>query len=144
MVDPLQPPSPSYTRLGTSPRSPHPGFNGHYLRLVEGAGYVGEGRFANGLADPSPTPSLTKSTRATVTAYTLRVARMLLKVSLGAVAAVVGILFLNAGFVPGFAALDSQVQILAYAIVFGASQQVVTRLAGQQGERLLKSASAEN
>jgi hypothetical protein len=87
--------------------------------------------------------SLTRSSRATVTSYTLRVARMLLKVTLGAVTAIVGITFLRAGFVPGFSELKSQGEIIGYALVFGASQQLVTRIADQHGERVLKGASAD-
>ena len=88
--------------------------------------------------------SLTRSSRATVSAYTLRVARMALKVALGAATAVLGLLFLQAGFAPGFDGLDSQAEVLGYAVVFGATQQLLTRLADQQAETVLKGASSED
>lgn len=88
--------------------------------------------------------SLTRSTRATVTSYTLRVARMLLKVTLGAVAAIVGLMFLRAGFAPGFSELKTQQEVLGYAFLFGTSQQLVTRIADQHGERVLKGASNDS
>lgn len=88
-------------------------------------------------------PSVTSSSRATVTTYTLRVSRMLLKIGLGPVAAIVGLLFLRAGVVPGFDVLDRQGEILGYAVVFGVSQQLITRIADRHAERVLKSASSE-
>lgn len=87
------------------------------------------------------TNSLTRSTRATVPAYTLRVARSLLKISIGSAAAIVGLLFLRAGLAPGFSTLTSQTAILAYAVVFGVSQQLITRIADRTAERVTKSAS---
>ena len=87
--------------------------------------------------------SLTRSSRATVSSYTLRVARMALKMGVGALAPVAGLLFLKAGFAPGFDGLDSQAQILGYAILFGMSQQLLTRIADQHAEAVLKSASSE-
>ena len=78
-----------------------------------------------------------------MSSYTLRVARTAFKVSLGGVAAVVGLLFLSAGFAPGFDGLESQNEILGYAFVFGTSQQLLTKLADQQAEAVLKSASSE-
>jgi hypothetical protein len=50
------------------------------------------------------------------------------KLPLGAFTAVTGLLLLGADFVPGFSELDSQRQILAYALAFGYAQQVVSRL----------------
>lgn len=87
------------------------------------------------------TNSLTRSTRATVPAYTLRVVRALLKISIGSAAAIVGLLFLRAGLAPGFNSLTSQTAILGYAVVFGVSQQLITRIADQTAERVTKSAS---
>jgi hypothetical protein len=48
------------------------------------------------------------------------------KLPSGAVAAVIGILAIEAGFVPGLSALDSQSQILAYAVILGYAQQLAT------------------
>jgi hypothetical protein len=48
---------------------------------------------------------------------------------------------MRGGFVPGLTALDSSAQILAWAIVFGYSQQVFTRLIDNQGSDLLHDVS---
>lgn len=62
------------------------------------------------------------------TPYEVPVALAFFKLPLGAFTAVTGLLLLGAGFVPGFSELDSQRQILAYALAFGYAQQVVSRL----------------
>jgi hypothetical protein len=41
---------------------------------------------------------------------------------------VTGLLLLGGNFVPGLSELDSQRQILAYALAFGYAQQLVSRL----------------
>lgn len=56
------------------------------------------------------------------------VALACVKLATGALTAVAGILLLGAGFVPGLSELDSQRQILAYALVFGYAQQLATHL----------------
>ena len=45
---------------------------------------------------------------------------------------------MRGGFVPGLSALDTPGQILAWAILFGASQQLFTRLVDQQGHTVLE------
>jgi hypothetical protein len=45
---------------------------------------------------------------------------------------------MRGGFVPGLSALDSPGQILAWAIVFGAAQQLVTRLVDAKAEDVLE------
>jgi hypothetical protein len=44
------------------------------------------------------------------------------KLPTGALTAVLGLLLLRGGFVPGLSALDSTGQILAWALIFGAAQ----------------------
>ena len=51
--------------------------------------------------------------------------------------AVAGILLLGGGFVPGLSDLDSQRQILAYALVFGYAQQLATQFIDKRAETLL-------
>ena len=51
--------------------------------------------------------------------------------------AILGLLFLRAGIVPGFTQVDTQSQILVYAIVFGASQELITRFVDQRSNDLL-------
>jgi len=50
-----------------------------------------------------------------------------------------GLLLLKGDFVPGFSQLDSQGQILAYAIVFGVAQHLVTRFVDQRAGDMLSS-----
>ncbi|WP_277438310.1 hypothetical protein [Streptomyces sp. SPB162] len=70
--------------------------------------------------------------------YMVHVAQAVLKVSLGGITAVLGLLLLFAA--PGIH-LESQWQILAYAVIFGYSQQLFTRLVDSKGEELQKAAS---
>jgi hypothetical protein len=76
--------------------------------------------------------------RGTSTPYSLAVALALLKIPLGALTAVLGLLLMSGGFVPGLSALDSSSQILAWALVFGFSQQLLTRLVDQRANTLLE------
>jgi hypothetical protein len=62
------------------------------------------------------------------TPYDIPIALAVFKLPLGAFTAVTGLLLLGGDFVPGFSALDSQRQILAYALTFGYAQQLVSRL----------------
>ena len=65
------------------------------------------------------------------------IALAVLKLPLGAFTAVLGILLMRGGFVPGLSALDSSAQILAWAVVFGYAQQTFTRLIDQQASVVL-------
>ncbi|HSS59728.1 MAG TPA: hypothetical protein VLK59_17075 [Solirubrobacteraceae bacterium] len=61
---------------------------------------------------------------------------------------IVGLLLMRGGFVPGLSALDSSAQIIAWAIVFGYAQQLVTGLIDRQAHGVLndvggRSASGE-
>ena len=49
-----------------------------------------------------------------------------------------GLVLMAGGFVPGLSALDSSAQILAWALVFGFSQQLLTRLVDQRANTLLE------
>lgn len=73
----------------------------------------------------------------TSTPYDVPVALAVLKLPSGALSALVGLLFVRGGFVPGLSQLDSQPQILAYAFLFGIAQQIVTRLVDQQAQDIL-------
>jgi hypothetical protein len=78
-----------------------------------------------------------RNLRGTSTPYSLPVALAVLKVPSGALTAVAGLLLLGGGFAPGFSDLDSQRQILAYALVFGYAQQVATRLVDNRAQLVL-------
>ena len=73
----------------------------------------------------------------TTTPYDVPLALALLKVPSGALTAIAGILLLGGGFVPGLSELDSQRQILAYALLFGYGQQVATRYLDERASTLL-------
>src|ERR1041385_1474450 len=64
--------------------------------------------------------------RSTLFPYTT-LFRSLLKLPTGALTAVLGLLVLRGGLIPGFTELDSSAQILAWAIIFGYAQQLLTR-----------------
>ena len=78
-----------------------------------------------------------RNLRGTSTPYSLPVALAVLKVPAGALTAVAGLLLLGGGFAPGFSNLDSQRQILAYALVFGYAQQLATRLVDDRAQSVL-------
>jgi hypothetical protein len=69
----------------------------------------------------------------------LPVALGALKLPTGALTAVLGLLLMRGGFVPGLSALDTPGQILAWAVLFGSSQQLFTRLVDQQAHTVLNS-----
>jgi hypothetical protein len=69
--------------------------------------------------------------------YDVPLALALLKVPTGALTAITGILLLGGGFVPGLSELDTQRQILAYALVFGYAQQLATRFLDDRATTLL-------
>jgi hypothetical protein len=71
------------------------------------------------------------------TPYNVAIPLALLKLPVGALAAIVGIVLLGGDFVPGFSAIDKQVQILAYALVFGFAQQLFTNALDQRAENLI-------
>jgi hypothetical protein len=72
-------------------------------------------------------------------ATSIRVFQALVKAETGILAAVLGLLFLRAGVVPGFTHIDTRSQILVYAVVFGASQHLITRLIDARSDSLLGS-----
>jgi hypothetical protein len=71
------------------------------------------------------------------TPYDVPVALSLLKLPSGALSALVGLLFVRGGFVPGLSQLDSQPQILGYAFLFGISQQLITGLVDKQAQDIM-------
>jgi hypothetical protein len=79
-----------------------------------------------------------RSIQGTSTPYSLPVALAALKLPSGALTAVLGLLLMRGGFIPGLSALDSSAQIIAWAIVFGYAQQLLTRLIDQQANTVLE------
>ena len=80
-----------------------------------------------------------RKVRGSATPYDVPIALAILKVPSGALTAVVGILLLGGGFVPGFSELDSQRQILAYALLFGYAQQLGTRFIDDRAKAIVNS-----
>lgn len=74
---------------------------------------------------------------ANATPYNVAIPLALLKLPAGATVAVLGMILLAGDFVPGFSAIDKQVQILAYAILLGFSQQLFTQMLDQRAEKLI-------
>jgi hypothetical protein len=71
--------------------------------------------------------------------YGLPLALAVLKLPMGAITALLGLLLMRGQFVPGLSALDTSAQILAWALVFGYAQQLFTRLVDQQAHNVLNS-----
>jgi hypothetical protein len=66
-----------------------------------------------------------------------RVGLAFFKLPAGALTAIAGLVLIKGDFVPGFSQLDSQGQILAYAIAFGVAQHLVTRFVDQRADDVL-------
>ena len=77
--------------------------------------------------------------RGTSTPFSVPVALLALKLPLGALTAFFGLLLIHGQIVPGLSALDSSAQILAWALLFGAAQQLVTGLVDKKAQSVLES-----
>jgi hypothetical protein len=110
--------------VGASPLQP----SGPDIWIVAGLGLLG-----GGLASAVSVRKMASS----AAPYDVPLALALLKVPTGALTAVAGILLLGGGFVPGLSELDTQRQILAYALVFGYAQQLATRFVDDRAAALL-------
>lgn len=75
--------------------------------------------------------------KGTATAYGLTVALAVMKLPTGALTAVLGLMLMRGGFIPGLTALDTSPQILAWAVIFGAAQQLFTGLVDRQAQNVL-------
>jgi hypothetical protein len=71
--------------------------------------------------------------------YDVSVPLALLKVPVGGFAAIIGVMLLAGDFVPGFSAVDKQSQILAYALLFGFAQQLLTKMLDERAAALVAS-----
>jgi hypothetical protein len=104
--------------------------SGGDVLIVSGLGLLG-GALAGAFA--------IRNIRGSSTPYDIPIALAFLKVPSGSLTAVAGILLLGGGFVPGLSELDSQRQILAYALVFGYAQQLGTRFIDDRAQTILNS-----
>ncbi|MFB4313873.1 hypothetical protein [Actinomadura sp. 21ATH] len=96
--------------------------------VVEFAGLVAAGVAA---------ASALRRIRGTSTAFGIPVALAMLKLPTGALTAVLGLLLMRGGFVPGLSALDSSAQIIGWAIIFGYSQELFTKFVDRRGQDVL-------
>jgi hypothetical protein len=78
-----------------------------------------------------------RNIRGTSTPYSLPVALAVLKLPTGALTAVFGLLLMRGEFIPGLSALDFPAQIIAWAVVFGYAQELLTRLVDRQAHTVL-------
>ncbi|GAC1383182.1 MAG: hypothetical protein NVSMB48_15770 [Marmoricola sp.] len=76
----------------------------------------------------------------TSTPYSVPIVSLTLKLPIGALTALGGVLFLRAGFGPTITSLN-QAQICAYALVFGASQQLFMQFVDKQAKSVLDAAT---
>lgn len=73
----------------------------------------------------------------TSTPYSIPVLLLLLRIPVGALAALLGVILIRGGFIPGLSNLDNGPQIIAWAILFGVLQESVTHLVDRQGSAVL-------
>lgn len=78
-----------------------------------------------------------RKVRGTSTPYDVPTALAFLKVPFGAMTAIGSLIIIRGDFVPGLSALDSQVQVLSYALLFGYAQQLLTGFIDRQAQQLL-------
>ncbi|MFI7701985.1 hypothetical protein [Nonomuraea sp. NPDC049480] len=76
--------------------------------------------------------------KGTSTAFPVPVALAILKLPTGALTAVLGLLLMRGWFIPGLSALDTSAQIVAWAIIFGYSQELFTKFVDRQGQVVLE------
>jgi hypothetical protein len=79
-----------------------------------------------------------RNLRGTSSPYDVPVALAFLKVPLGAFTAILGLVAIQGEFIPGLSSLDSQQQILAYALLLGFAQQVFTHSLDVRAQSLLE------
>ncbi|GAA2079778.1 hypothetical protein [Actinomadura alba] len=90
------------------------------------------------LAAAVATATALRKVRGTSTPYSLPAALALLKLPLGALTALLGLILMRGNFVPGLSALDSSAQIIGWAVVFGYAQQAFTQVVDRKAQDLLE------
>jgi hypothetical protein len=133
-----QPPPPVEGPVGVAcPSEERPATPGTHSRRLPAPGDVTLVALLGLLGGGLSTALAIRGLQGTSTPYDVPVALSLLKLPSGALTALIGLLFVRGQFVPGLSQLDSQPQILAYAFLFGISQQLFTRLVDQQAQGIL-------
>jgi hypothetical protein len=85
-----------------------------------------------------------RNLRGTQTPYDIPIALAWLKVPVGALTAIGTLIAIRGAFVPGLSALDSQEQVLAYALIFGYAQQLLTGLIDRHALQVLASVPSKD
>jgi hypothetical protein len=70
--------------------------------------------------------------------YSIPLALAFLKLPTGALTALLGLVLIRAGLVPGIDSLDSSAEIIAWALVFGYAQQLFTGVVDRQAQSVLE------
>jgi hypothetical protein len=83
-----------------------------------------------------------RKVRGTTDPYSVPMALAILKLPTGALTAVLGLLLIRGGFVPGLTGLDSAAQIIGWAIIFGYAQELFTQLVDRQAAAVLSASPA--
>ncbi|MGW5200341.1 hypothetical protein [Streptomyces spiralis] len=96
--------------------------------LVEGVG-AGAAALAGSLA--------IRKIQGTTTPYSIPAMLVLLRLPVGALSALFGIMLINGRVIPGLSNLDSTSQIAAWAVIFGVAQESLTRMIDAQGNKVL-------
>ena len=74
--------------------------------------------------------------------YSIPVALAFLKLPTGALTALLGLVLIRAGLVPGIKSLDSSAEIIAWALIFGYAQQLFTGVVDRQARSVLEQSGA--
>ena len=80
--------------------------------------------------------------RGTSDPYSIPLALAFLKLPTGALTALLGLVLIRAGLVPGIDSLDSSAEVIAWALVFGYAQQLFTGVVDRQARSVLEQSDA--
>ncbi|MEV4684075.1 hypothetical protein [Streptomyces kurssanovii] len=83
-----------------------------------------------------------KGVRGTSGPYHVATGLIILRLPVGALTAVAGILLMSGEFLPGLTNLDTPTQVCAWAFAFGVLQESVTRAVDRQGQHLIDNVKA--
>ena len=73
----------------------------------------------------------------TSTQYSVPLALTILKLPAGAMTAIIGLILVRGAFIPGLSNLDTQGQILAWSVLLGFAQHLVTRTIDHKAQNIL-------
>ncbi|MFI9765752.1 hypothetical protein ACIHJG_02635 [Streptomyces sp. NPDC052415] len=76
--------------------------------------------------------------RGSAVPYMVPMSLLILRIPIGALSAILGLVLIHGEFIPGLSALDSGAQIAAWAVAFGIGQETLTRLLDKKGNLLLE------